>query len=390
MGTTNSKGYLFTSESVSRGHPDKIADQISDRLLDEILAIDPHARVALETFVKTGLIMVGGELSTQAFVNVDDIAREVVADIGYNHSDKGFDAVTCAVMTAIGSQSTDIAQGVDRGDLSMQGAGDQGMMFGYACQETEALMPAPIFYAHQLVKQHEVVRKSGQFDWVYPDAKAQLTFRYDGNHHPVAIDTIVFSTQHAADASNQDIEDMVRKHIIEPVIPAKWLTNDTRFLINPTGRFVIGGPMGDTGLTGRKIIVDTYGGASRHGGGCFSGKDPSKVDRSGAYMARFIAKSIVGSKLAERCEVQLAYAIGYHQPVSIHIETFGTGVVSEDLLVKQVRQSMDLSPWGIVDTLRLLDVKYYPLAAYGHMGRNDLSSPWEQGVDLSVDFANIG
>lgn len=387
---TKNSSYLFTSESVSRGHPDKIADQISDRLLDEILAKDPNSRVALETFVKTGLIVVGGELSTLAFVNVDEIARDVVRDIGFDHSDKGFDATTCAVMTAIGSQSSDIAQGVDRGDLSIQGAGDQGMMFGYACQETEAFMPAPIYYAHQLVKQHEVMRKSGQFDWIYPDAKAQLTFKYDGNHHPIGIDTIVLSTQHSADVSNQMIEDVVREHIIKPVVPNKWLNEDTKFLINPTGRFVIGGPMGDTGLTGRKIIVDTYGGASRHGGGCFSGKDPSKVDRSGAYMARYLAKSIVHSKLATRCEVQLAYAIGHYQPVSIHVDTFGTGVVSEQELVQCIRDQVDLSPWGIVDNLRLLDVAYYPLAAYGHMGRTDLRLPWEQCLSLCENNEKIG
>lgn len=368
---------LFTSESVSNGHPDKIADQVSDALVDAVLEKDKKARVALETFVKTGLVLVGGELKTSAYVDVEAIARQVIKGIGYDSSLKGFDGDTCAVLTAIGQQSNDIAQGVDKTDEKKQGAGDQGMMFGFACNETKNYMPAPIEYSHKLVRQHKKVRSEQKYDWVYPDAKAQITFKYDGLN-PVGIDAIVFSSQHAAHAALDDVKAMVMEEIIKPVIPAKWIDAQTKFHINPTGRFVTGGPVGDSGLTGRKIIVDTYGGAAHHGGGCFSGKDPSKVDRSGAYMARYIAKNIVMAGLADRCEIQISYAIGVAEPVSLFLNTFGTEKMPVNEIIALVKANFDLTPWGITNTLDLLNVKYQPTATYGHFGRDDLDLPWER------------
>ena len=368
---------LFTSESVSNGHPDKIADQISDALVDAIIEKDKKARVALETFVKTGLVLVGGELKTSSYVDVEAIAREVVKGIGYDSSLKGFDGDTCAVLTAIGQQSSDIAQGVDREDDKKQGAGDQGMMFGFACNETANFMPAPIEYSHRLVRKHKEIRESGNFDWIYPDAKAQITFKYNG-FKPIGIDAIVFSSQHAEHAHLNDVKEMVMEEIIKPVIPSMWIDKNTKYHINPTGRFVTGGPVGDSGLTGRKIIVDTYGGAAHHGGGCFSGKDPSKVDRSGAYMARFIAKNIVMAGLADRCEIQVSYAIGVAEPVSLYVNTFGTEHTPVANIVDLVKANFDLTPWGITNTLDLLNVKYFPTAAYGHFGRDDIKLPWEQ------------
>lgn len=368
---------LFTSESVSNGHPDKIADQISDALLDAVLEQDKNSRVALETFVKTGLVLVGGELKTSSYVDVESIVREVVKEIGYDSSAKGFDGDTCAVITAIGKQSNDIAQGVDRVDIKKQGAGDQGMMFGFACNETENFMPAPIEYSHRLVRMHKQVRLQSKYDWIYPDAKAQITFKYDGLK-PVGIDAIVFSSQHAESASLSDVKEMVLEEIIKPVIPEMWLDANTKYHINPTGRFVVGGPVGDSGLTGRKIIVDTYGGAAHHGGGCFSGKDPSKVDRSGAYMARYIAKNIVMAGLADRCEIQISYAIGVAEPVSFYLNTYGTEHMPVNEIVELIKSSFDLTPWGITNTLDLLNVKYKPTATYGHFGRDDLDLPWEK------------
>jgi S-adenosylmethionine synthetase len=345
--------HLFTSESVSEGHPDKIADQISDAVLDAILAQDPKARVACETFVKTGMVLVGGEVTTSAWVDIEEITRKTVREIGYVHSDMGFDADSCAVLNAIGKQSPDINQGVDRTSPEEQGAGDQGLMFGYASNETDVLMPAPITYSHRLVKRQSEVRKNGTLSWLRPDAKSQVTFIYE-NNQPVAIDAVVLSTQHDESISTADLREAVMEEIIKPVLPEKWLSKKTKFFINPTGRFVIGGPMGDCGLTGRKIIVDTYGGMARHGGGAFSGKDPSKVDRSAAYAGRYVAKNIVAAGLADKCEIQLSYAIGVAEPTSISIETFGTGKVSEDLLVKLVRDNFELRPFGL---LKMLDLE---------------------------------
>lgn len=367
--------HLFTSESVSEGHPDKIADQISDAVLDAIIAQDPQARVACETYVKTGMVLVGGEITTTAWVDIEALVRNTVREIGYHHSDMGFDADSCAVLNAIGKQSPDIHQGVDRADPQQQGAGDQGIMFGYATRETEELMPAPITYAHRLVARQAQVRKDGTLPWLRPDAKSQITFRYD-HHSIIGIDTVVLSTQHAEEIGLSQLQEAVMETIIQPVLPREWLTRDTRYLINPTGRFVIGGPMGDCGLTGRKIIVDTYGGAARHGGGAFSGKDPSKVDRSGAYAARYIAKNIVAADLAERCEIQLSYAIGVVQPTSIMLETFGTHKVPTARLVAAVRACFDLSPYGLIHSLKLLRPIYRETAAYGHFGRPHF--PWEQ------------
>lgn len=367
--------YVFTSESVSEGHPDKIADQISDAVLDAIIAQDPKARVACETFVKTGMILVGGEITTNAVVDVEAISRQVVKDIGYDSSQKGFDFATCAVLLAIGKQSPDIAQGVDNKTTQQLGAGDQGLMFGYATKETDVYMPAPIAYAHRLMQKQASMRKSGQMPWLRPDAKCQLTMRYN-NHQPVAIDTVVFSTQHAEDISYQDLIEAVREEIIKPTLPEEWLLPSTRYLINPTGRFVVGGPLGDCGLTGRKIIVDTYGGASRHGGGCFSGKDPSKVDRSAAYAARHVAKNIVAAGLAERCEIQLSYAIGVAEPTSIFVETFGTGALPDTQLIQLIYEHFDLTPQGIINYYELLRPIYRQTAAYGHFGRDDF--PWER------------
>jgi S-adenosylmethionine synthetase len=367
--------HLFTSESVSEGHPDKIADQISDAVLDAILAQDPKARVACETFVKTGMVLVGGEVTTSAWVDIEEITRTTVREIGYVNSDMGFDADSCAVLNAIGKQSPDINQGVDRTSPEEQGAGDQGLMFGYASNETDVLMPAPITYSHRLVKRQSEVRKNGTLSWLRPDAKSQVTFIYE-NNQPVAIDAVVLSTQHDESISTADLREAVMEEIIKPVLPEKWLSKKTKFFINPTGRFVIGGPMGDCGLTGRKIIVDTYGGMARHGGGAFSGKDPSKVDRSAAYAGRYVAKNIVAAGLADKCEIQLSYAIGVAEPTSISIETFGTGKVSDDLLVKLVRDNFELRPFGLLKMLDLERPIYLATAAYGHFGRDEF--PWEK------------
>ncbi|TVP15440.1 methionine adenosyltransferase [Shewanella sp. KCT] len=367
--------HLFTSESVSEGHPDKIADQISDAVLDAILEQDPKARVACETYVKTGMVMVGGEVTTSAWVDIEELTRKTVREIGYTHSDMGFDADSCAVLNAIGKQSPDINQGVDRADPKEQGAGDQGLMFGYASNETDVLMPAPITYAHALVKRQSEVRKDNTLPWLRPDAKSQVTFAYEDNKI-VGIDAVVLSTQHCDSVSQADLIEGVMETIIKPVLPAQWLNKDTKFFINPTGRFVIGGPMGDCGLTGRKIIVDTYGGMARHGGGAFSGKDPSKVDRSAAYAARYVAKNIVAAGLADRCEIQVSYAIGVAEPTSISVETFGTGKVSEEVLIGLVRQHFDLRPYGLTEMLDLARPIYKATAAYGHFGRNEF--PWER------------
>ena len=374
--------YLFTSESVSEGHPDKIADQISDAVLDEIIKQDPKARVACETYVKTGMALVGGEITTSAWVDIENLAREVICDIGYTSSEMGFDGRSCAVLNAIGKQSADINQGVDRESPLDQGAGDQGIMFGYATNETDVLMPAAITYAHRLMERQAQVRKSGKLDWLRPDAKSQLTFKYEDNNI-VGIDAVVLSTQHAETISQKDLHEGVMEEIIKPVLPAQWLSKDTKYFINPTGRFVIGGPMGDCGLTGRKIIVDTYGGAARHGGGAFSGKDPSKVDRSAAYAARYVAKNIVAAGLADRCEIQLSYAIGVAEPTSIMIETFGTGKVANELLVNLVREFFDLRPYGLIKMLDLIQPIYRQTAAYGHFGREQF--PWEK-IDRVADL----
>lgn len=369
--------YLFTSESVSEGHPDKIADQISDAVLDAILEQDPHARVACETFVKTGMVLVGGEVTTKAWVDVEQITRNVVRDIGYNSSAIGFDWESCAVMSAIGKQSPDIAQGVDRTDKENQGAGDQGLMFGYATNETPGLMPAPIYYAHQLVRRQASLRKENTLPWLRPDAKSQITFHYV-NGKPVGIRTVVLSTQHHPDIEHNNLVNTVIEEVIKPTLPAEWLNKDTKYLVNPTGRFVIGGPLGDCGLTGRKIIVDTYGGMARHGGGCFSGKDPSKVDRSAAYACRYVAKNIVASGIADRCEIQISYAIGVAEPTSIHVDTFGTGKIPNHEIIKLVREHFDLRPYGIIKMLDLLKPIYRQTASYGHFGRDDLDLSWER------------
>ena len=367
--------HLFTSESVSEGHPDKIADQISDAVLDAILSQDPKARVACETFVKTGMVMVGGEVTTSAWVDIEELTRKTVREIGYTHSDMGFDADSCAVLNAIGKQSPDINQGVDRSSPEEQGAGDQGLMFGYASNETEVLMPAPITYAHRLVKRQAEVRKNGTLTWLRPDAKSQVTFVYEDNQ-PVGIDAVVLSTQHCDSISTKDLREAVMEEIIKPILPAKWLNGDTKYFINPTGRFVVGGPMGDCGLTGRKIIVDTYGGMARHGGGAFSGKDPSKVDRSAAYAGRYVAKNIVAAGLADRCEIQISYAIGVAEPTSINIETFGTGKIADDKLTALVREHFELRPYNLIKMLDLERPIYLSTAAYGHFGREEF--PWEK------------
>ena len=380
--------HLFTSESVSEGHPDKIADQISDAVLDAILEQDPKARVACETYVKTGMVMVGGEVTTSAWVDIEELTRQTVREIGYTGSDMGFDANTCAVLNTIGKQSPDINQGVDKADPKEQGAGDQGIMFGYATNETSVLMPAPITYAHRLMQRQAEVRKNGTLPWLRPDAKSQVTFKYD-NNQIVGIDAVVLSTQHSDSISTADLREGVMEEIIKPILPSEWLDKDTKYFINPTGRFVIGGPMGDCGLTGRKIIVDTYGGAARHGGGAFSGKDPSKVDRSAAYAARYVAKNIVAAGLADRCEIQLSYAIGVADPTSIMIETFGTEKVSTDIIVKAVREFFDLRPYGLQEMLNLLRPIYKKTAAYGHFGREEF--PWE-ATDKAVllrEFAGL-
>lgn len=368
---------LFTSESVAEGHPDKIADQISDAVLDAILKQDPRARVACETLIKTGMVIVAGEVTTEAYVDLEDIARKVVVNIGYDHSDKGFDGNSCAVLNAIGKQSPDIAMGVDETKDHEQGAGDQGLMFGYASNETDVLMPAPITYSHRLVKRQAEVRKNGTLPWLRPDAKSQITFRYqDGK--PVGIDAVVLSTQHSEEISQKDLVEAVMEEIIKPVLPAEWLDANTKYFINPTGRFVIGGPFGDCGLTGRKIIVDTYGGMARHGGGAFSGKDPSKVDRSAAYAARYVAKNIVAAGIADRCELQVSYAIGVAEPTSISVETFGTGKISHERIVQLVREHFELRPKGLIKMLDLIRPIYFDTAAYGHFGREEPQFTWEK------------
>ncbi len=372
-----SDAFLFTSESVSEGHPDKIADQISDAILDAILKEDTNARVACETLVKTGMALVAGEITTTAWVDLEEIVRSTIVDIGYSDSDMGFDGHSCAVLNAIGKQSPDIAQGVDRDSDEEQGAGDQGLMFGYATNETDVLMPAPITFSHRLVKRQADVRKNGTLPWLRPDAKSQVTFVYEDNK-PVRIDAVVLSTQHHGDVKLADLREGVMEEIIKPVLPAEWISKDTKYHINPTGRFEIGGPMGDCGLTGRKIIVDTYGGSARHGGGAFSGKDPSKVDRSAAYACRYVAKNIVAAGLADRCEIQVSYAIGVAEPTSISVRTFGTGKVSDAKLTVLIRDNFDLRPYGILKMLDLLRPIYRPTAAYGHFGRDDIELSWEK------------
>ena len=371
-----SDNFIFTSESVSEGHPDKIADQISDAVLDAILREDPNARVACETLVKTGMVVIAGEITTSAWVDLEDLTRSTILDIGYDSSEVGFDGATCAVLNAIGKQSGDIAQGVNREERRLQGAGDQGMMFGYASNETEVLMPAPITYAHRLVQRHAEERRNGTLPWLRPDAKSQVTLRYEGGR-PVAVDAVVLSTQHSPSIRQEDLREAVMETIILPILPAEWLHDGTRYHINPTGRFVIGGPVGDCGVTGRKIIVDTYGGMARHGGGAFSGKDPSKVDRSAAYAARYVAKNIVAAGLADRCEVQVSYAIGIAEPTSVNVETFGTGKIADERLRSLVRQHFDLTPYGIVEMLDLIRPIYKKTAAYGHFGREEPEFTWE-------------
>jgi S-adenosylmethionine synthetase len=381
--------YQFTSESVSEGHPDKMSDQISDAILDEYLKQDPNCRVAVETMVKTGFVMVAGEVTANAVIDAEKTIRDTVRDIGYNSSDMGFDGASCAVLNAIGAQSVDIAQGVDRGDPREQGAGDQGLMFGYATNETNVLMPAAIQLSHRLVEKQAEVRKSGELAWLRPDAKSQVTLVYE-NDKPVAIDAVVLSTQHNPEISQADLREAVMESIIKPILPTDWLDANTKYHINPTGNFVIGGPVGDCGLTGRKIIVDTYGGMARHGGGAFSGKDPSKVDRSAAYAARYVAKNIVAAGLAERCEVQVSYAIGVAEPTSITVETFGTGIVSSEQLTTLIRQHFDLTPYGIMEMLDLLKPQYRSTAAYGHFGREKEGFGWEKidkAEQLKIDAA---
>ena len=371
-------GYgLFTSESVSEGHPDKMADQISDAILDRILADDREARVAVETLVKTGMVLVAGEVATSTYVDLEDIVRGVVTDIGYTSSEVGFDGASCAVLNAIGKQSRDIALGVDEREDKEQGAGDQGLMFGYASNETDVLMPAPIYYAHRLVERQARLRRHGALPWLRPDAKSQVTLRYE-HGKPVAVDALVLSTQHDAGVSQADIHEAMMEMVIREVLPAAWLHKDTRYHINPTGQFVIGGPVGDCGLTGRKIIVDTYGGMARHGGGAFSGKDPSKVDRSAAYAGRYVAKNIVAAGLAERCELQVSYAIGVAEPTSIAVNTFGTGRVSDERIVELVREHFDLRPKGLINALDLKRPIYRQTAAYGHFGREEADFTWEK------------
>lgn len=372
-----SSRYSFTSESVSEGHPDKIADQVSDAILDAILEQDLNARVACETLVKTGMVILAGEISTSASIDVEPIVRNVINEIGYDHTEKGFDGHTCAVINALGEQSVDIAQGVDRDTEESQGAGDQGLMFGYASNETDVLMPAPITYAHRLVKRQAELRKSGELSWLRPDAKSQITFRYEDNQ-PTSIDAVVLSTQHSPEISQKDLKEAVLEQIIKPVLDSAWINKDTQFHINPTGKFVIGGPVGDCGLTGRKIIVDTYGGMARHGGGAFSGKDPSKVDRSAAYAGRYVAKNIVAAGLAQRCEIQVSYAIGVAKPTSISINTFGTGIIDDEKLEAIVNEVFDLSPYGILNMLNLKRPIYRNTASYGHFGRTEPEFSWEK------------
>ena len=381
--------HLFTSESVSEGHPDKIADQISDAVLDAIIAQDPNSRVACETLVKTGMVLVGGEITTDAWVDIDQLARDTVREIGYTSSEMGFDADSCAVISAIGKQSADIAQGVDRAKEEEMGAGDQGLMFGYATNETEVLMPAPITYAHRLVKRQAELRKKGILSWLRPDAKSQVTVKYSEGK-PIGVDTVVLSTQHAPHVAQADLVEAVIEEIIKPVLPEEWLDKHTRYLVNPTGRFVIGGPLGDCGLTGRKIIVDTYGGMARHGGGCFSGKDPTKVDRSAAYAGRYVAKNIVAAGLADRCEIQISYAIGVAEPTSISVETFGTAKIKDAHIVELVRRHFDLRPRGLIKMLDLQRPIYKATAAYGHFGREDKEFSWERTDKAELLRADAG
>ncbi|GAB1265847.1 methionine adenosyltransferase [Aurantivibrio infirmus] len=368
---------VFTSESVSEGHPDKMADQISDAIVDAILKDDPESRVAVETMVKTGMAIVAGEVRTSTYVDLEDLIREVILDIGYDSSDVGFDGASCAVLNAIGKQSSDIAMGVDEGEQKEQGAGDQGLMFGYATNETDVLMPAPIYYSHRLVERQAKLRKEKVLPWLRPDAKSQVTLRYE-NGKPVAIDAVVLSTQHNPEVSQANIREAVMEEIVKNVLPAEWLHKDTLYHINPTGQFIIGGPVGDCGLTGRKIIVDTYGGMARHGGGAFSGKDPSKVDRSAAYATRYVAKNIVAAGLADRCEIQVSYAIGVAEPTSISIETFGTGKISDEKISQLVREHFDLRPYGLIEMLQLKRPIYRDTAAYGHFGREEENFTWEK------------
>ncbi len=382
---------LFTSESVSEGHPDKMADQISDALLDAILREDLHARVACETLVKTGAVVLAGEISTTANIDIERIVRDTVNGIGYHHSDLGFDGETCAVINMIGKQSPEIAQGVDRNSPEEQGAGDQGLMFGYASNETEVLMPAPIEYAHRLMQRQSELRRAGELPWLRPDAKAQVTLNYDGNR-PVAIDAVVLSTQHDPSISQADLFEAVMENIIKHVLPAELLHKDTRYHINPTGKFVIGGPVGDAGLTGRKIIVDTYGGMARHGGGAFSGKDPSKVDRSAAYAVRYVAKNIVAAGIADRCEVQVSYAIGVAEPTSISINTFGTNKIDNDEIIRLIRKHFDLRPYGITRMLNLLQPMYQQTSTFGHFGRagSETAFTWEKTDKAEILKADAG
>ena len=367
---------VFTSESVSEGHPDKMADQISDAVVDAIISDDPDSRVAVETMVKTGMTIIAGEVRTNTYVDLEEVVRNVITDIGYDNSEVGFDGNTCAVLNAIGKQSNDIAQGVDAGENKDIGAGDQGLMFGYATNETSVLMPAPIYYSHLLVKRQAEVRKNGTLPWLRPDAKSQVTLRYDQGK-PVAIDAVVLSTQHSPDISLGDLQEAVRSEIIAPILPEAWLHKGTQYHINPTGQFIIGGPVGDCGLTGRKIIVDTYGGMAHHGGGAFSGKDPTKVDRSAAYAGRYVAKNIVAAGLADRCEIQISYAIGVSEPTSISLDTYGTGKLSEDEISNLVREHFDLRPSGLIEMLDLRRPIYRDTAAYGHFGREEENFTWE-------------
>jgi len=368
---------IFTSESVSEGHPDKMADQISDAVLDAILKDDPHSRVAVETMVKTGMAVIAGEVRTDTYVDLEQIVRDVITGIGYDSSDVGFDGESCAVLNAIGKQSNDIAQGVDEAENKDIGAGDQGLMFGYASNETDVLMPAPIYYAHRLMERQAQLRKNGVLPWLRPDAKSQVTLRYE-NGKPVAIDAVVVSTQHAPNIALADLQEAVREEIINHVLPEEWLHAGTQYHINPTGQFIIGGPMGDCGLTGRKIIVDTYGGMAHHGGGAFSGKDPTKVDRSAAYAGRYVAKNIVAAGLADRCEIQVSYAIGVSEPTSISVNTFGTGKLPDDAIVALVRENFDLRPRGLIEMLDLRRPIYQPTASYGHFGREAENFTWEK------------
>jgi S-adenosylmethionine synthetase len=391
MTGNTSNSFIFTSESVSEGHPDKVADQISDAVLDALLKQDIRSRVACETLVKTGMVLLAGEITTDAWVDTEALVRDTLCSIGYDNPECGFDGNTCAVLTGLGKQSSDIAMGVDESEDHEQGAGDQGLMFGYASNETEVLMPAPITYAHRLVKRQSDVRKSGELPWLQPDAKSQVTFRYE-NQRPVGIEAVVLSTQHSADIDLSSLREAVIETIIKPVLPAEWFDQckSENIHVNPTGRFVIGGPVGDAGLTGRKIIVDTYGGMARHGGGAFSGKDPSKVDRSAAYAARYVAKNIVAAGIAERCEIQVSYAIGVAEPTSISVETFGTAKIDDNRIIQLIRQHFDLRPKGLVAMLDLLQPIYQQTAAYGHFGREDIDLSWEKTDKAEALKADAG